>query len=73
MLWKVSGEKGPFGALGTFVLGAYYGNIVLNSDIVANEYSSRSGSGSTLERLHASIVEVRKRYPSSALWAVEEV
>jgi hypothetical protein len=73
MLWKVSGQKSPFGALGTFVLGAYYGNIVQNSDIVADEYSSRGGKGTTLERLHANIVDVRKRYPSSTLWAVEEV
>ena len=73
MLWKVSGQNGPFGALGTFVLCAYYGNIVQNSDIVPNEYSSRGGNGATLEKLHTIIIDVRRRYPSSALWAVEEV
>lgn len=73
MLWKVSGQESPFGALGTFVLGAYYGNIVQNSDIVADEYSSRGSNGATLEKLHTNIMKVGKRYPQSALWVVEEV
>jgi hypothetical protein len=73
MLWKVSAQNGPFGALGTFVLGAYYGNIVQNSDIVPDEYSSRDGNGVTLKKLHTIIIDVRRRYPSSVLWAVEEV
>lgn len=74
MLWKVSSQIGPFSALGTFVLGSYYGNIVQNSDIVSDEFISRNTkTGATLERLHISIVRVRKRYPESALWAVEEV
>jgi len=53
------------------VLGAYYGNIVLNSDIVPDKYSS-DGNGTTLKKLHTIILNVRKRYPSSLLWAVEE-
>jgi hypothetical protein len=74
MLWKVSGQPGPFGSLGTFVLGSYYGNIVQNSDIVSDEMTAQRGNGgTTLEKLHLSIVTVRRRYPSSALWAVEEV
>jgi Protein of unknown function (DUF3808) len=73
MLWKVSAQNGPFGALGTFVLGAYYGNIVQNSDIVPDEYSSRDGNGVTLKKLHTIIIDVRRRYPLSVLWAVEEV
>ena len=74
MLWKVSGQPGPFGSLGTFVLGSYYGNIVQNSDIVSDDMAAQRGNGgATIEKLHLSIVEVRKRYPSSALWAVEEV
>ena len=75
MLWKVSSHPGPFGALATFVVGSYYGNIVQNSDIVSDQYHvSAQGNGvATLDRLHTAIVEVRKRYPSSALWAVEEV
>jgi hypothetical protein len=74
MLWKVSSQPGPFGSLGTFVLGSYYGNIVQNSDIVSDEMTAQGGNGgATLEKLHVSIVGVRKRYPSSALWAVEEV
>lgn len=73
MLWKVSSHPSPFGSLGTFVLGSYYGNIVQNSDIVSDEYSPSSGSGgTTLDKLHETIMVVRKRYPSSALWAVEE-
>lgn len=73
MLWKVSSQPGPFGSLGTFVLGSYYGNIVQNSDIVSDEYSANGGNGgATLEKLHAAIIAVRNRYPSSALWAVEE-
>jgi hypothetical protein len=71
MLWKLSAHNGPFAALGTFVLGTYYGNIVLNSDIVPDQYSS-DGNGATLNKLHTIIINVRKRYPSSLLWAVEE-
>lgn len=71
MLWKLSAHNGPFGALGTLVLGAYYGNIVLNSDIVPETYSC-DGNGATLKKLHTIIINVRKRYPSSVLWAVEE-
>ena len=73
MLWKVSSYPSPFGSLATFVLGSYYGNIVQNSDIVSDEYSATGGTGgATLERLHSNIMEVRRRYPASALWAVEE-
>jgi hypothetical protein len=71
MLWKVSADSGPFGALATFVLGSYYGNIVQNSDIVSDEYSA-SGSGTTLDELSAAIIVVQKRYPASVLWVVEE-
>lgn len=74
MLWKVSSQVTPFGGLATFVLGSYYGNIVQNSDIISDDFSAkRKDGGTTLEKLHLTIMEVRKRYPDSALWAVEEV
>jgi Iml2/Tetratricopeptide repeat protein 39 len=75
MLWKVAPQPSPFGALATFVLGAFYGNIVQNSDIVTEEYVSQTVGNAvgTLEKLHAAIIGVRKRYPTSALWVVEEV
>jgi hypothetical protein len=74
MLWKVSSQPGPFGSLGTFVLGTYYGNIVLNCDIISEDYTSGGQIGeTTLDRLYQSISRVRIRYPASALWAVEEV
>jgi Protein of unknown function (DUF3808) len=73
ILWKATGEQSPFGGLATFVLGSYYGNIVQNSDIVGEEFLSGRNAGSVLEKLHLSIVNVRKRYPGSALWVVEEV
>jgi hypothetical protein len=74
MLWKVSNQPGPFGSLGTFVLGTYYGNIVLNSDIISEDFISGGKTGeTTLDRLDRSISRVRIRYPASALWAVEEV
>ena len=71
MLWRVASDSGPFGALATFVLGSYYGNIVQNSDIVSDDYSA-TGGGAVLEQLHSVVVDVRQRYPNSALWAVEE-
>jgi hypothetical protein len=74
MLWAVSAQPGPFGGLGTFVLGSYYGNIVQNSDIVHEELTSTGKMGeSTLDKLYISISAARRRYPASALWAVEEV
>jgi hypothetical protein len=74
MLWKISPQESPFGGLATFVLGAYYGNIVQNSDIISDDFSTkRKDGGTTLEKLHVAILKVRKRYPDSALWAVEEV
>jgi Protein of unknown function (DUF3808) len=74
MLWAVSAQPGPFGSLGTFVLGSYYGNIVQNSDIVHEEFTTTGNTGeTTLDRLYISISAVRRRYPASALWAVEEV
>ena len=74
MLWKGASLPGPFGGLSTFALGGYYGNIVQVSDIVSDEFSTRgSGGGTTLEKLHAAVTNVRRRYPNSALWAVEEV
>jgi hypothetical protein len=73
LLWKVSSTQSPFGALATFGLGTYYGNIVQNSDIVSDGFSTRNGgSECIIERLHITILDVRKRYPGSALWAVEE-
>ena len=74
MLWTVSPQEGPFGGLATFVLGTYYGNIVQNSDIVSDEFTIRKedDGGTTLERLFVTIEQVQKRYPRSALWAVEE-
>ena len=74
MLWKVSSQPNPFGGLATFVLGSYYGIIVQNSDIIAEEFTVRGKDvGTTLQKLHLAVLEVRKRYPESALWAVEEV
>ena len=74
MLWKVSSTQSPFAALATFGLGSYYGSIVQNSDIVSDEFSTRKGeSGGIIDRLQLTILDVRKRYPGSALWVVEEV
>ena len=73
ILWKATSEDSPFGGLATFVLGSYYGNIVQNSDIVGEEFLAGKNPGTLLEKLHGSIVNVRKRYPGSALWVVEEV
>ena len=74
MLWKVTANQGPFGGLATFGLGTYYGNIIQNSDIISDEFSTqREGSAGTIEKLHVAILSVRRRYPGSALWVVEEV
>jgi len=72
MLWKVSSQPSPFGGLATFFLGTYYGNIVQNSDIIGDEFAMARSGGSTLDKLHSNLVQIRKRYPASALWVVEE-
>ena len=72
MLWKVSSKPSPFGGLATFFLGTYYGNIVQNSDIIGDEFHTTRNGSSTLEKLHRNLVQIRKRYPASALWVVEE-
>jgi Protein of unknown function (DUF3808) len=73
MLWKTTGQQGPFGGLSTFFLGTYYGNIVQNADIVPDDFSTKKKStGSTIDRLYLAIARARQRYPESALWAVEE-
>lgn len=73
MLWKTTGQQGPFGGLATFVLGAFYGNIVQNADIVPDDFAPRKrGGGSTIDKLYVAIARSRHRYPKSALWAVEE-
>jgi len=72
MLWKVSSQPSPFGGLATFFLGTYYGNIVQNSDIINDEFAATRKGGSTLDKLQRNLVQIRKRYPASALWVVEE-
>jgi Protein of unknown function (DUF3808) len=73
MLWKISASPTPFGGIATFVLGAYYGNILQNCDIVDDNFKGKGLHGShTLERLHKAIISARSRYPNSALWVVEE-
>jgi len=72
MLWKVSSQPSPFGGLATFFLGTYYGNIVQNSDIIGDEFHATRNGNSTLEKLHRNLVQIRRRYPASALWIVEE-
>ena len=72
MLWKVSSQNSAFGGLATFFLGTYYGNIVQNSDIIADEFSTTPNGGPSFEKLHSNLIQIRRRYPASALWVVEE-
>ena len=45
MLWVVSSQENPFGALAAFVLGNYFGNIVQNSDIISDDFSTKRKDG----------------------------
>jgi hypothetical protein len=69
MLWQASKVHNIFGGFAGLVLLGFYNGLVGFCDIIPDK-----GQGSyPKERCHALLAEMRRRYPESQLWLLEEV
>lgn len=71
MLWVASKADNVHGAIATLALLNFYGNAIQFCDILQEE-DATSGVGYPRQRCHDALATMRKRYPASALWLLEE-
>ena len=69
LLWEAAKADNVHGAIAVLVILQYYGNAVQFCDIVA---ADNEDGGYPKERCHKVLARIRRKYPHSALWKIEE-
>ena len=69
MLWDAAGAENVHGAIATLVILQYFGNGLQFCDILAPDNEE---GGYPRQRCHEVLTRVRRKYPNSALWKLEE-
>ncbi|KAI5800121.1 outer membrane protein Iml2/Tetratricopeptide repeat protein 39 [Geopyxis carbonaria] len=69
LLWKAAETENVHGAIATLALLQYYGNAVQFCDIIP---ADNERGGYPKERCQNALARMRRRYPNSALWRLEE-
>jgi hypothetical protein len=69
LLWEAAKADNVHGAIAVLVILQYYGNAVQFCDIVG---ADNEEGGYPKERCHKVLARIRRKYPHSALWKLEE-